>query len=354
VKDLAGLRVLLVEDNALDARAMMRALGMITVTLFDVKRTDNLASALQLLDEEPFDCVLLDLSLPDSQGLLAVDSVVAHAPHAPVVVLTGNDDPRTAIEAVDRGAHDYIQKGRAEGDVVARSIRYAVARHHAEVSLRSASAQLKVAHDRARIARDLHDTVVQQLFATGMGLHALAGTIADDLCRDTVVTAVDQIDTAIRQLREAIFDLHIEAGDHDDQHELDEAIRAQCGALGFSPSIVKRNIDDLDQQVLHEVVSVVREALSNIAKHAAATSAEVAVSVVDGYVTAEVIDNGTGMGERPRRRSSDHLTGRGMQNMAIRAATMGGNFSVRPGPGGGTRLTWRVPCSSRDRSGIPD
>ncbi len=342
MKDLTRLRVLLVEDNALDARAMQRALGMITETVFELTHVEDLASALRLLDDDPVDCVLLDLSLPDSHGLLAVDSVVTHSPHAPVVVLTGLDDPRTAVEAVDRGAHDYIQKGRADGDVVARSIRYAVARHHAEVSLRATTAQLDVARDRGRIARDLHDTVVQQLFATGMSLHAMAGTVDDEACRETLVSAVDQIDIAIRQLREAIFDLHIDTAEHDD--ELDEAISAQRAALGFRPSIVKRNIDELDQTLLHEVVSVVAEALSNVAKHAGATSAEVIVAVDDGQVTAEVIDNGTGLSDLPVARDDDKRTGHGLKNMATRAAALGGSFVVRPGPGGGTRLTWRVPC----------
>lgn len=343
--DLTQLRVLLVEDNALDARAMLRALGMITDTVFEITHVEDLASALERLGNEPFDCVLLDLSLPDSKGLLAVDAVVERAPHAPVVVLTGLDDPRTAVDAVNRGAHDYIQKGRADGDVVARSIRYAVARHHSEVTLRATSEQLRVAHDRGRIARDLHDTVVQQLFATGMALHALAGTTTDLGARDTLVSAVDQIDTAIRQLREAIFDLHIDSPDHDEDHELDVAIRAQRDALGFRPSIAKHNIDELDRTLLHEVVSVVSEALSNIAKHAKATSAKVSVSVDDGLVTAEVIDNGTGMVEAALSRETSTFTGHGLKNMAARAHALGGHFSVHPGPGGGTRLTWRVPTT---------
>ncbi len=343
--NLTPLRVLLVEDNALDARAILRALAMITDTLFDVHHVEDLASALQILDDEPFDCVLLDLSLPDSQGLLAVDAVVTRAPHAPVVVLTGLDDPRTAVEAVDRGAHDYIQKGRADGDVVARSIRYAVARHHSEVALRATSAQLKVAHDRGRIARDLHDTVVQQLFATGMGLHALAGTIGDDSSRQTLISAVDQIDLAIRQLREAIFDLQLDSPDRDEDHELDAAIRTQGQTLGFLPLVEKHNIDHLDQTLLHAVVSVVSEGLANVAKHAQATSAKVSVSVDDGHVTAEIIDNGTGIVEPALNRETNRLDGNGLHNLAARADALGGSFSVRPGPGGGTRLTWRVPVA---------
>lgn len=310
-------------------------------TQFQVEHVADLASASRVLEDASFDCVLLDLSLPDSHGLLAVDAVVHQAPQAPVVVLTGLDDPTTAIEAVNRGASDFLQKGRVTGDIVARSLRYAVARHHAEVELRSASAQLKVANDRGRIARDLHDTVVQQLFATGMGLHALAGTIEDPASRETLIGAVDQIDTAIRQLREAIFDLHIDLAE--DDHELDDAIRSQSAALGFRPSIIKRRVEEIDQDTLHEVVSVVAEALANVAKHARATSVEVSVSVDDGWVTLEVVDNGQGITAGTCSTVTRDLNGNGLRNMAGRAEALEGNFSIRPGPGGGTRLTWSVP-----------
>lgn len=339
--DLTSLRVLLVEDNALDAKLMLRTLQTSRDTNFQVDHVTDLATAVRELEETPFDCVLLDLSLPDSHGLLAVDAIVGKAPQAPVVVLTGLDDPTTAIEAVNRGASDFLQKGRVTGDVVSRSLRYAVARHHAEVELRSASAQLKVATDRGRIARDLHDTVVQQLFATGMGLHALAGSIEDAASRESLIGAVDQIDTAIRQLREAIFDLHIDLAE--DDHELDDAIRSQSVALGFRPSIIKRHVEEIHQDLLHEVVSVVGEALANVAKHADATSAEVCVSVDDGWVIADVIDNGRGITPNDCSTVTADLTGHGLRNMASRAEALGGKFSIRPGPGGGTRLTWSVP-----------
>lgn len=342
MKNLSRLRVLLVEDNALDAKAMRRTLQVSKETSFSVEHVRDLASAIEILDVDVFDCVLLDLSLPDSNGLLAVDRVVARAPQTPVVVLTGLDDPTTAVEAVDRGANDFLQKGRATGDVVVRSIRYAVARHHAEIELRTTSAQLRVANDRGRIARDLHDTVVQQLFATGMGLHALAGAIEDEQQRETIITSVDQIDTAIRQLREAIFDLHLDLTD--DDTELDDAIRAQTASLGFRPSVNKRNVDDMDVDVMHEVVSVVGEALANVAKHAEATSAEVTVSVDDGWVTAEVIDNGRGVTRSNCSTQPDELGGWGVNNMASRAESLGGRFALRPGPGGGTKLTWSVPA----------
>jgi signal transduction histidine kinase len=347
MRDIARLRVLLVEDNPLDARAMKRILAMNTETDFVLSHAEDLSNALQLLENEAFDCILLDLSLPDSQGLLAIDKVVAQSPQAPIVVLTGLDDPTTALEAVDRGAHDFLPKGRVDGDMVARSMRYAVARHHAELSLRDTTKKLEVASDRGRIARDLHDTVVQQLFATGMSLQALASSTTDAASRDQLIEAIDQIDVGIRQLREAIFDLHLVEDDDDETYEIDELVRSKVPVLGFSPTLTKRNVDDLSPTLVHEVVAVIGEALSNITKHARATSAEVSVIVEAGLLKVEITDNGQGISDGRRAICVDDLTGHGLRSMANRAATLGGDFSLHPGPGGGTRVVWTVPSNAR-------
>ena len=347
MRDLARLRVLLVEDNTLDARTMERLLASNPDTTFETRHVQDLATAIELLDKEPFDCVLLDLSLPDSHGLLAIDTIATKAPHAPIVVLTGLDDPTTAVESLDRGAHDFLPKGRVDGEIVARSIRYAVARNHADVTLLDTTKKLEIARDRGRIARDLHDTVVQQLFATGMGLQAISKTTADVSVKDGLSAAIDQIDTGIRQLRAAIFDLNIEGGDHDEQHELDASIKSQASGLGFTPTLTKRNVEDLSPDLLREILAIVREALSNVVRHAHATSAEVSLVVGSDWLTLEIIDNGRGVTESRLNAAPEELTGHGLKNMARRAADLGGTFAVRPGPGGGTRIVWRVPNRPR-------
>lgn len=343
MRDLSRLRVLLVEDNTLDARTMERLLASNPETNFETRHVEDLASAIELLSKEPFDCVLLDLSLPDSHGLLAIDTIAAKAAHAPIVVLTGLDDPTTAVEAVNRGAHDFLPKGRVDGEIVARSIRYAVARNHADLSLLDTTKKLELARDRGRIARDLHDTVVQQLFATGMGLQAIAKTTADTSVQDGLSDAIDQIDTGIRQLREAIYDLHIEGRAHDEEDELDAAIKSLSSGLGFTPTLTKRNVDELSPELLRDILAVVREALSNVSKHAHATSAEVSLIVGSDWLTLEIIDNGDGVTKSHLNVATEDLTGHGLKNMARRAADLGGTFAVRPGPGGGTRIVWRVP-----------
>ena len=123
------LRVLLIEDNALDARTVINALSRSTEADYDLVHVGDLHGALHQLDESAFDCVLLDLSLPDSEGLLPVETISQRSLGCPVVVLTGLDDPAVALEAVQRGAQDYLIKSTITPELVERAIRYAVARH---------------------------------------------------------------------------------------------------------------------------------------------------------------------------------------------------------------------------------
>lgn len=124
-----NLKILLVEDNPPDGRLLRELLA-------DTKMKDSLSivdaarlsRALDLLGKEPFDCVLLDLTLPDSHGLETFFMVKGRSPHVPVVVLTGLSDETMAARAVREGAQDYLVKGQVDGDILARSIRYAIER----------------------------------------------------------------------------------------------------------------------------------------------------------------------------------------------------------------------------------
>ncbi len=342
------LRILLVEDNELDARVMIKSLGANAETAFQVERVGDLAAAVELLEDREFDCLLLDLSLPDSSGLTSVDVLSDRAPDCPIVVLTGLDDPTTAVEAVERGAQDYLSKQHVDSATVARSIRYAVARLHSELALRSATEQLGLLRDRERIARDLHDTVIQQLFATGIGLQSLLASVGDRDAKERIEGAVSAIDQSIQQLREAIFGLH----------ELPQSValaNAIAGlaegkeeALGFLPIVeVGPMPDDLLPTVKHEAVQIVSESLSNVAKHALASACKVVVAADDHQLTVTITDNGRGL-PADSQVPSDGLTGRGLVNMAERATDLDGSFRIGPGPGGGTRIEWQVPLQQTD------
>jgi len=128
----ATIKVLLVEDNRGDARLLREALAESAGVRFELAHVERLADALRRLDEEAFAIVLLDLSLPDAQGLDTVLKVHTHVSHLPIVVLTGMENDELAAEALRKGAQDYLVKGKVDGNLLARSIRYAIERKHAE------------------------------------------------------------------------------------------------------------------------------------------------------------------------------------------------------------------------------
>jgi two-component system, cell cycle sensor histidine kinase and response regulator CckA len=129
------ITVLLVEDNPGDARLILELLGQVQAQAFDLERVDRLDRALARLAETGVDVVLLDLGLPDSQGLDTFVRTRRGAPGEPIVVISGLDDERMALEAVRSGAQDYLVKGRIEGQLLARVLRYAIERKRAEQEL---------------------------------------------------------------------------------------------------------------------------------------------------------------------------------------------------------------------------
>ncbi len=130
------IKVLLVEDNFGDVRLLQAILAEVTSVEVELVRVERLSQALQYLSERKFDGVLLDLSLPDSQGLATCIQIHAQVPQVPIVVLTGLDDETLALSAVQAGAQDYLFKGKVTGDSLVRSLRYAIERQRTEETLR--------------------------------------------------------------------------------------------------------------------------------------------------------------------------------------------------------------------------
>ncbi|HEY2989217.1 MAG TPA: ATP-binding protein [Candidatus Binatia bacterium] len=126
------IKVLLVEDNPGDARLLREALAEMAGAQFELTHAKRLGEALDRLDAERFEIVLLDLSLPDAQGFDTIARVRKKSPELPIVVMTGLNDEEMAIKAVRAGAQDYLVKGRVDGDLLVRSIRYAIERKRAE------------------------------------------------------------------------------------------------------------------------------------------------------------------------------------------------------------------------------
>jgi PAS domain S-box-containing protein len=134
------LRILIVEDNPADADFVHEMLSEAGSAGFQTESVARLSKALTRLESKDIDLILLDLSLPDSQGLQTFHTLRNAAPDIPVIVLTGNDDQELAVAAVRDGAQDYLVKGQIGGSLLARAARYAVARHKAEEDLRDSRA----------------------------------------------------------------------------------------------------------------------------------------------------------------------------------------------------------------------
>ena len=158
------VRVLLVEDNPGDARLLQEYLSDGGQTYFQLVHESRMSSALQRLQQEPCDVLLLDLSLPDSSGLETFRRAHEVLPAVPIVVLTGLDDEEMALKAVQEGAQDYLVKGKVTGDLLSRALRYAVERHSSRVALQRAINDLELrVSERTAALRETNGQLQRQL-----------------------------------------------------------------------------------------------------------------------------------------------------------------------------------------------
>jgi signal transduction histidine kinase len=200
--------------------------------------------------------------------------------------------------------------------------------------------RLVVLEDRDRIAKDLHDTVIQRLFAIAMTLMSAIKITQKRDVRVRVQRAVDDLDDTIRQVRSTVFALQATGEDEPTlRSRLYGVVEDATESLGFAPAVRLDGLLDtvVDDTTGDHLTAVLREALSNAARHAHARRVD--VSVVAGVdLVLRVADDGVGIPATGRRS--------GLANMASRAKSLGGEFDARPGETGGTVLEWRVPLRS--------
>jgi len=193
-----------------------------------------------------------------------------------------------------------------------------------------------VLEDRERIARDLHDVVIQRLFATGLQLQTAARLASRPEVANRVRTAVDDLDTTIRDIRTAIFELRAPVSAAL-RTELRAAVDGAGELLGFRPALEMYGPIDsaVPEEIRPDLLAVVQEALSNVVRHAQASQVRVVVTVADRRLSAAVHDNGVGLaGARERG---------GLVNLRERAEGRGGGFEVRAGEPAGTVVEWSIP-----------
>jgi two-component system, NarL family, sensor histidine kinase DevS len=207
--------------------------------------------------------------------------------------------------------------------------------------------RMVVLTDRDRIARDLHDLVIQRLFAGALTLQSTLGRVGDrPQVSERIQRVVDDLDDTIKVIRSTIYGL--QESDRNGagglRAKLVAATDRASETLGFAPALRMTGLLDTDvpSEYAEHLLAVLGEALSNAARHAHATAVDVGVEVGGGTLRLRVTDNGRGMDPAVARRS-------GLANLGKRAQDLGGHFEASPNERGGTALEWSVPLPSADR-----
>ena len=200
--------------------------------------------------------------------------------------------------------------------------------------------QAAVYEDRDRLARDLHDTVIQRLFAVGLSLQSLASALSSEGLKDRLHAAISDLDDTIRQVRSTIYELGSSGVEQGLRARVRSLLRGLEPVLGFQ---IRLSFDGpldsaVSDQIAEHLFSAIRETVTNIGRHARATRATVKLSVGEGICRLEVADNGSGIVASDRNHS-----GFGLANLQRRAEKLQGNFSVDSPESGGTRVIWQVP-----------
>jgi two-component system, NarL family, sensor histidine kinase DevS len=200
-----------------------------------------------------------------------------------------------------------------------------------------ALARVALLKDRERIAHDLHDLVIQRLFAVGMSLQSITNLIDSPVALERINAATDELDETVRAIRTTIFRLGASETRQSVTAQVSQLIRERSRHLGFVPDLhIGGAIDDLADMIADQLIATLTEALSNVARHANATDAAIDITHAENGLTLTVYDNGTGIAAAPKANG-------GLSNMMWRAAELGGSCSVVPGEPTGTRLVWHVP-----------
>ena len=210
------------------------------------------------------------------------------------------------------------------------------ARLHAKVQ------ELALVEDRERIARDLHDTVIQRLFATGLSLQGSLPLVGTDLAatRSRIERAVDELDLTVKHIRSAIFGLEeARLGGSGLRADILGVTQEAARSLGFEPRVLFDGPVDtgVEAGLATDLLAALRESLSNVARHASARAVDVEVVASRDDVLLRVVDDGVGPPPPGAPR------GLGLENLAARAKRLGGTFELKAGPSAGSVAEWRVP-----------
>lgn len=348
------IKILLIEDNPGDARLIKEYLTDVKNLKLHLSTAIRLEEGIGILENELIDIILLDLKLPDSEGLGSFDKIFSITPNIPIIVLTGLNDENTAIKAVQMGAQDYLVKDKVESDLLIRSIRYAIERKRAEEEhqklleqrIRSLAIIEAQENERRRISRELHDGLGQLLSAAKLNIGMIE--FAQNQGKDRAGEIIKQIDTiiskAIVEARRIAHDLRPTTLD---DFGLIPALRILCQEFSKLTGIkvkfqVSQLLERIEPKVEIAIYRIIQESFNNISKYAEASDVSLDLYRKDNFVYVRVKDNGIGFDVEASNKSKKTGHGFGLLNMKERAELVGGKVEIISNPGKGTELLLEI------------
>ena len=251
-------------------------------------------------------------------------------PTALVPITVGDDEIGVLAVAWAAAAEPFV------GDVVPPLAALAQQMGLALAAARGQQDRSRVAllEDRDRIARDMHDHVIQRLFATGLSLQSTSRLAEHPNVSARLDEAVDNLDAAIKDIRQTIFALHRTKPTRELRDEITDLVRGSTQTLGFVPDLtIEGSLDSLSAELEADLVAVVREGLANVVRHAGASSVSVRITH-DATIQVEVLDDGVGI--------SPSAVQSGLANLRQRAQSHGGSLQLLARTPRGTALLWEA------------
>lgn len=359
------IRILFIEDDPGYARLIRETLKECGRAVFEPTHVTKIASAIKQLKSETYDVILLDLNLPDSWGFETFETVRAASPSTPVVVLTGMTDEEIGIMAVQKGAQDYLGKGEVEGNLLARTIHFALERKrmdtersHAVEELeksrqkfRNLSAHLQDLRESERkyIAAELHDELGGLFTAMKMELSLMTSntSINQEKVRKAGKSLVKLADTGIETVRRISTELRPDILDHLGlisaiqwyMSEFQKRARIRCKCILSDEEI------QMNKNRATATFRILQEAMTNVARHSEATRVTVEARKEDNMMTLKIEDNGKGIDEE---KINDPLSF-GLLGMQERTLYLGGEIRICRAPHKGTTVAATIPISEKGK-----
>lgn len=353
----SNIRILLIEDSETDVLLLQEAFADLDGFNYQLRHVQRLADGLAHLKESRVDVVLLDLGLPDSQGVDTFTKLHLQAPNVPVLVLTALNDESVGVRTMKLGAQDYLVKNQMQPALLARSVRYAIERQrstaelvHSQQQLRNLAARLQDVREeeRTRLARAVHDELGQLLTALKMDLRWVEKRLSQSFAAENAAAMREKISEAEKLTDRTIetvqrIALELRPGVLDNLG-LIEAIRDESRRFEARTGVkltmdLPAKFQKLNLESVTAVFRIFQELLTNVARHASAHTVSVGLAENHGVLELIVQDDGMGMppGALTRR------TSLGLLGMSERAISLSGQIEFEAGPGEGTRAILRIP-----------